>query len=203
MCGVLTITGQTLIIAVKPSKLFLGVSAGVLLLWVYDYFVDSEPTEYAGDNSEPVYQPLLDLGETLKNNIFGTPYDSLITSSADTYGIPPEVLYKLLKTESNFRPEIIVGRRRSSTGALGIAQFMPATAIEEMGSVEAALNPEIAIPAAARYLAKLQRSFGGDLTKAVAAYNWGIGNVKRKTLARAPLETVNYVFKILGVDINA
>ena len=184
------------------KKLVLGVGSAILLLWVYDYFIGSEPTEYAGDNSEPLYQPLLDLGETLKNNAFGTPYDDLIYSSAETYGIPPTVLYNLLRAESAFRPEIIDGRRRSRTGALGIAQFMPATALEEMGSVEAALDPLQAIPAAARYLRKLQNSFGGDLTKAVAAYNWGIGNVKRKSLARAPEETVNYVFKILGVNLN-
>lgn len=173
----------------------------------------SEVLSAAGDTSpapDPVsasvgviFQSVKDTAVTLSRAAFGTPFDALITSSANAYWIPPEVLYKLLYTESRFRPDIIEGRTKSPTGALGIAQFMPATAIEELGSVAAALDPQKAIPGAARYLAKLRASLGGDLTKAVAAYNWGIGNVKRKGLAAAPKETVNYAFNILGVKINA
>lgn len=153
------------------------------------------------DLSTSVYEPVKDVIVTVTRSIFGTPYDALIKSSADTNGIPPEVLYKLLYAESHFRPDIIDGRTKSATGALGIAQFMPATAREELGSVEAALDPIKAIPGAARYLAKLRANLGGDLTKAVAAYNWGIGNVKRKGLANAPTETRNYAFNILGVTL--
>ena len=148
-----------------------------------------------------IVEPIKDAVVTVTRSVFGTPYDALITSSANTYGIPPEVLYKLLYQESRFRPDIIEGRTKSLVGALGIAQFMPATAVEELGSVAAALDPQKAIPGAARYLAKLRTSLGGDLTKAVAAYNWGIGNVKRKGLAAAPKETINYAQNILGVKI--
>lgn len=150
----------------------------------------------------PVIEPIKDTTVTITRAAFGTPYDDLITASANTYGIPPEVLYKLLRQESRFRPDIIDGRTKSPTGALGIAQFMPATAVEELGSVAAALDPAQAIPGAARYLSKLRGMLGGDLTKAVAAYNWGIGNVKRKGLANAPTETVNYAFNILGVKLS-
>ena len=95
----------------------------------------------------------------------------------------------------------ITGKKRSSTGALGIAQFMPATAREWIGTEAAALNPALALDGAARYLKWLYAQVGNDWTKAVAAYNWGIGNVKKKTLASAPTETKNYVKKILGVSI--
>lgn len=149
------------------------------------------------------FETVKDTAVTITRAAFGTPYDALIESSANTYGIPPEVLYKLLYQESHFRPDIIEGRTKSPTGALGIAQFMPNTAIEELGSLSASLDPAQAIPGAARYLAKLRTQLGGDLTKAVAAYNWGIGNVKRKGLAAAPAETVNYALNILGVNIHA
>jgi soluble lytic murein transglycosylase-like protein len=148
-----------------------------------------------------IVEPIKDAVVTVTRSVFGTPYDALITSSANTYGIPPEVLYKLLYQESRFRPDIIEGRTKSPAGALGIAQFMPATAVEELGSVEAALDPAKAIPGAARYLAKLRSSLGGDIAKAVAAYNWGVGNVKRKGIAAAPKETQNYVQNILGVTL--
>lgn len=132
--------------------------------------------------------------------VFGTKYDALIKSSAEQYGIDPEILYRLLYEESRFRDDIITGKKRSSVGALGIAQFMPATAVEQLGSVEAALDPAQAIPGAARYLSRLI-AYTGSLQGGVAAYNWGMGNVKNKGLSRAPAETRNYVLAITGVSI--
>jgi soluble lytic murein transglycosylase-like protein len=67
---------------------------------------------------------------------------------------------------------------------MGIAQFMPATAIDELGSQNAALDPDQVIPGAAHYLAKLY-SRTGTWAGALAAYNWGIGNVLRKGLVAA------------------
>lgn len=133
--------------------------------------------------------------------LFGTKYDALINASAAEYGMDPAILFRLLNQESHFRQDIIDGTTRSHTGALGIAQFMPATAQQELGSVGAALDPNQAIPGAARYLAKLAKQLGGDWTKAVAAYNWGIGNVQKRGLSAAPAETVAYVQSILGVNI--
>jgi soluble lytic murein transglycosylase-like protein len=148
-----------------------------------------------------VVEPIKDAVVTVTRSVFGTPYDALINSSAVANGLPPETLYKLLYAESRFRPDIIEGRTKSPVGALGIAQFMPATAVEWLGSAEAALDPQKAIPGAARYLAWLRHRFNGDLKKAVAAYNWGIGNVQRKGLTSAPKETQNYVLNILGEKI--
>lgn len=142
-----------------------------------------------------------DVAAAVKNTIFGTKYDALILSSANQYGIDPALLYRLLNQESRFREDIITGKTRSSVGALGIAQFMPATAIQELGSINAALDPERAIPGAARYLAKLIR-LTGSIPAGVAAYNWGIGNVQRRGLKKAPSETVNYVLAITGDNIK-
>jgi len=128
---------------------------------------------------------------------FGTKYDALIIDSAESAGIPPDVLYRLLNQESRFRPDIITGATRSPVGALGIAQFMPDTAREWLGSEAAALDPAKAIPGAAKYLAWLIRQFNGNIKAAVAAYNWGIGNVKKKGLDNAPAETRKYVSAIL------
>ena len=128
---------------------------------------------------------------------WGTPYDALIVQSAQSNGIDPNTLYLLLRQESRFRPDIIDGRVKSPVGALGIAQFMPATAREWLGSEAAALDPQKAIPGASRYLAWLRNQFGGDMKAAVAAYNWGIGNVRRNGLDKAPRETRNYVAAIL------
>lgn len=125
-------------------------------------------------------------------------YLQAIRAAEQQNGIPFAMLERLLWQESRYRDEIITGRVRSPAGALGIAQFMPATA-REMGIDP--LNPAQAIQAAGAYLARLYRMFG-NWSEALAAYNWGMGNVQRRGLASAPRETRNYYSQIIA-DVNA
>ena len=124
-------------------------------------------------------------------------YADLIDRAERQHGIPPMMLERLLWQESRYRHDIITGKVRSSAGAMGIAQFMPLTAAEF--GIDP-LKPEQAIPAAARYLRRLFNRFG-NWTEALAAYNWGQGNVARKGLSAAPRETRNYWSQILA-DVN-
>ena len=121
-------------------------------------------------------------------------YRAAIDQAEATYGLPEGMLARLLWQESRYRPSVINGQVKSPVGALGIAQFMPATA-KELGIDP--LNPYQAIQGAARYLSSLYRATG-DWSQALAAYNWGIGNVLRKGLAKAPTETKNYFTQILA-----
>jgi soluble lytic murein transglycosylase-like protein len=131
-----------------------------------------------------------------------------IADTEKKHGLPDGLLHRLLKQESHFRKDIITGKTRSSVGAVGIAQFMPATAKEYLGSVEAALDPIKAIDAAARYVKWLYGYVGKDWKKAVAAYNWGVGNVTKfyagtlKTksgviVKNMPTETQKYIKAII------
>lgn len=159
-----------------------------------NYSVDVPDTSFSnrdtGVNNDSVDN------EVEKGLVFGTKYDALIIESANRVSLNPALLYRLLNQESRFRDDIISGKTVSRTGAMGIAQFMPATAIEWLGTTKNALNPTVAIPGAARYLNWLKNQFGGDEIKAVAAYNWGIGNVKRKGLDKAPKETLDYIQRV-------
>lgn len=125
-------------------------------------------------------------------------YAATISTAELRYGIPPNMLARLLYQECRWRQDIISGRLKSPAGAVGIAQFMPATA-RDLGvdPYDAASS----IDGAARYLVSLFRRFG-NWTEALAAYNWGQGNVSRKGLASAPDETRKYFTQILG-DVNA
>ncbi len=125
-------------------------------------------------------------------------YAGLIADAEQRHGIPTDMLARLLYQESHYRQDIISGAKTSPVGAQGIAQFMPATA-QELGIDP--LNVPQAIDAAGRYLARLYRALG-NWSEALAAYNWGIGNVSRKGLAKAPAETRNYFTNILA-DVNA
>lgn len=124
-------------------------------------------------------------------------YAPAIAAAEQRYSIPQHMLARLLYQECRWREDIITGRLKSPVGAVGIAQFMPATA-RELGIDP--LNTDQAIDAAGRYLSGLFRKFG-TWTQALAAYNWGQGNVQRKGLGAAPLETRNYFTQILA-DVN-
>lgn len=127
--------------------------------------------------------------------------DTIAQAESD-YGLPQDLLARLLYTESHYRQDIIDGTTRSPVGAVGIAQFMPATAAE-LGIDP--LDPAQAIPAAARYLRSLYDQLG-DWSYAVAAYNWGIGNVKKWIASggtkSVPVETQNYVAAITGGSLT-
>jgi hypothetical protein len=127
-------------------------------------------------------------------------YVAAIASAEVQFGLPANMLARLLWQECRYRPDIISGSTQSSVGALGIAQFMPDTAAQ-LGIDP--LDPAQAIPGAAHYLRSLYNATG-TWAKALAAYNWGIGNVQRKGLSRAPLETQNYYKQILAdIGMNA
>lgn len=85
---------------------------------------------------------------------------------------------------------------RSPAGAQGHFQFMPGTA-KQYGLT----NPddfEQSADASARYISDLMSRYAGNLQKAVAAYNWGPGNVDKYGLGKAPAETRGYLDKVLG-----
>jgi hypothetical protein len=121
-------------------------------------------------------------------------YANTIRQAETANGLPTNLLARLLFQESRFRPDIIAGTTTSAAGAQGIAQFMPKTA--------AALNinpldPFQAIPAAAGMLKNLY-DITGTWALALAAYNWGIGNLTKKGIDRAPVETQQYYKSILA-----
>jgi len=111
------------------------------------------------------------------------PFRGVIEQAARDHQVPRDILARMLWEESRFRADIIDGRTRSPVGALGIAQFMPATA-REMGIDP--LDPAQAIPAAARYLRQQYVRFK-SWRLALVAYNWGPGNVARSLSDQRPL----------------
>jgi soluble lytic murein transglycosylase-like protein len=118
-------------------------------------------------------------------------YSDLIQAAAAKYGLDADVLKGLIKQESGFNPNA-----GSPAGAQGLTQLMPATAAS-LGVTDVH-DPAQAIDGGAHYLKMQLDRFGGDYTKALAAYNAGPGAVQRFGGVPPYAETRNYVTKVLG-----
>ena len=116
----------------------------------------------------------------------GTPFAAEITAAAQANGLDPALLAGLIKQESGFNPNA-----GSPAGARGLAQLMPGTAAG-LG-VTNVLDPVQSINGGAKYLKQQLDAFGGDVVKALAAYNAGPGAVKRFGGVPPYAETQNYV----------
>ena len=115
---------------------------------------------------------------------------NLLDQAAGRYGVPPELAIAVADRESGGNPHAV-----SSVGAKGVMQLMPATAaaLGVSNPFDAAQN----IDAGVRFLSQLLGQFG-DTALALAAYNWGPGNVSKNGYDNWPAETVNYVSSILN-----
>ena len=86
-------------------------------------------------------------------------YDDAFRGASEAFKVDPDILKSMAHAESGFSPDVISGKRLSSTGAVGLMQFMPETA--KRYGVDP-LNPEQAIFGAAKYLRDNLDKFNGD-----------------------------------------
>lgn len=113
-----------------------------------------------------------------------------VAQLAAKYDISPTLLEAVIWQESRWNTRAV-----SPVGARGLAQLMPGTA-RQMGVDPH--DPNANLEGGARYLRLQLDAFGGDLEKALAAYNAGPGRVQRAGGIPAIRETQLYVASILA-----
>lgn len=114
----------------------------------------------------------------------------LAVAVARRHGIDPDLVLAVVGVESAFRPEAV-----SPKGAQGLMQLMPSTAAA-LG-VKDALDPAENLDGGVRHLGSLLTLYGGDLRRALAAYNAGEGAVTRHGGVPPYRETRAYVKRVL------
>ncbi len=144
--------------------------------------------------------------------IYPLAYEEEMRAVVEEFDLPLYLFYGLVREESYFDAEI-----RSWVGATGLAQLMPATAMDvanRLGVSDYDLtDPETNLRFGARYLSDINRSLGNWLGS-LAAYNAGQGRVRVWRANRGDLpsilfhegiplgETRDYIRKILVSAVN-
>jgi len=119
-------------------------------------------------------------------------WQAYINSAASSNLLPPELIEAVIEVESGAVVNAI-----SNCGAQGLMQLMPETQ-SELG-VQDPYDPNENINAGTRYLASLLNMYDGDLSLALAAYNAGMGNVKKYGGIPPFKETQNFVAKVTAI----
>jgi soluble lytic murein transglycosylase len=128
------------------------------------------------------------------------PYAQLVRGHARHYRLDPALLAAVIYAESKFD-----AKARSSSGAVGLMQLLPATAqgiaLHTGGTqfrVSDLTNPELNVRYGAWYLRHLLEKYGDEQT-ALAAYNAGQRNVDDWRARGEPIqfsETRHYVARV-------
>ncbi len=114
-----------------------------------------------------------------------------IREAAVKYGLDSRLVAAVAEAESNGNQRVV-----SEAGAVGVMQLMPDTA------AALGVNPydeKQNIEGGAHYLKQMLDTFGGDVKKAVAAYNAGPQAVNDYKGVPPYAETQNYVNKVLDL----
>jgi len=127
----------------------------------------------------------------LNPNPLSDKYKAYLSWLEQEYNLPEGLLFAVMMRESSGNPNAI-----SPAGAEGLFQFMPKTSswleIDPFSPYQAASG-------AARYLDYLINHFDGSLELGLAAYNAGMGNVKKHGNTIPPFqETQQYVAYLTG-----
>lgn len=127
-------------------------------------------------------------------------YQEMARQQAAKFGIDPDLYVSLINQESRFNPNAV-----SPVGARGLAQIMPDTGRQPGFGVDPVNmeSHEDQLRFGAEYLSTMMNRYGGNVNKALAAYNWGAGNADQwdgVNMSSLPSETRDYIAKITGTQ---
>jgi len=120
--------------------------------------------------------------------VYPTEFTPAVTKEAKKNNLDPDLVFSLIRQESSFRVEVV-----SPAGASGLMQIVLPTAREIAKDLRiktsidssALFDPNLNIRLGTVYLNRLNKTFKGHVPLSLAAYNAGIGKI-RKWMASRP-----------------
>jgi hypothetical protein len=102
-------------------------------------------------------------------------YDSAIEGAARQHDVPADLIRAVIATESNYRPEVSRVEKLLNDASIGLMQILFNTAKGEgyAGTVQGLYDPTTNIAYGASYLSSMYHRAGGDVQRAMSAYNGG------------------------------
>jgi soluble lytic murein transglycosylase-like protein len=139
------------------------------------------------NNPSPSLEPLeLEVDPKASNYLpIDRDFESIIQEAGQRYRVDPALIRAVIQAESGGNPLAV-----SRAGARGLMQLMPETAVE-LG-VTNPFDPTQNIMGGTSYLRRLLDRYRGDVRLALAAYNWGMGNLEKRPEAM-PRETKSFI----------
>ena len=156
---------------------------------------------------------IIDIPTKIQKIMYKKEYSEYVEKYSQEYDVDANLVYAVIKAESNFKPNAISGKN-----AIGLMQLMESTATEISKKIdlqckseelkEKLLEPGTNINVGTKYLSMLLQKYE-NIELAVTAYNAGIGTVDNwiekgiiksdgSDIENIPYkETNNYVRKIL------
>ena len=102
---------------------------------------------------------------------------------AERYGVDPEIFTRLVAKESNWNPNA-----KGAAGEIGYTQIMAETGMNPglgVTPIKDRSDPLDNLRFGAEYLGALIEYYDGDYSRALMAYNGGMGNVDKGTVSKA------------------
>jgi len=119
----------------------------------------------------------------------------IVSRGAQANGVDPLLVVAVMRQESLFDPQA-----RSAANAYGLMQLLPQTAAQLAAGrpldQSTLFEPEINVELGTRYLSGLLSRFGGDVLRALAAYNGGEASVRKWEQRFGGLEPDEFVESI-------
>jgi hypothetical protein len=194
-CGLLL--GLALLGGASPARAEIALLSNGLTLKLESHRVEGETVVLALEGGGEIGVPrsavrgfVPDAGVTEMSGPGEGDLRALAAKVALRHGLDPDLVLAVVGVESGFRPEAV-----SPKGAQGLMQLMPETATA-LG-VQDAFDPAANLDAGVRHLGSLLTLYGGDVARALAAYNAGEGAVARHGGIPPYRETRAYVRRVL------
>lgn len=122
---------------------------------------------------------IIHIEKKIEEKSYPLEYYEIVEQNSSDFGVPMNVIFGVILTESSFEPSAV-----SKTGAVGLMQIMPETFADlqrrlgEEYDDDMLFDPEVNIRYGTYYLSYLYDIFG-DWEMTYAAYNGGMGNVRK------------------------